>query len=1082
MQDGARVSETQDTQPSSPIIPDGRRSRRRSGQGSGRGPGRLVIVLLVILGLLLAAALTLYAARREAARQVLIGWLERRGIEAEVQVERLELDTLTARIRVGDAGNPDFSVERVEVDYALGLPWSETGLGVTPSRIRLIRPILRASWREGVFSMGSLDPLIEEFRDRPPGPEARGPLVLIEQGRLNLGTDYGPLDVRADARIEDGRLMRLSARAGEAALVSGDTRINLSGARLDLATTGERTRLDLAAIFEGVAAPGLSGEAVRVGLSGEAPYPDLDERRSEGDLDLTATLAAGRLEAGDFAGRAVGARIALDGRVNGWLETFQLTGESEGMIGADALTLGQTSASAARLSFSETGLDVSRRGGALRWRLDGPMTLLAGRMRSGDLTLAGLDVRSGAVSAGGRSGEGQATAFEIVAPASVRASSLDFGELNLSGISGRMDADVTGDGIVLVEAAGRLQADRGRWPLLGAPGADDPPELATLKRALGGFRLEAPSFRLRTGSTGTELVLGQAARISPLNGGLVTLGAHPDAPLYAARPGQTGGGALILTGTAPETDVRVQIPDWRLTPGGFTATLDGAAGFNFGFARDIDVAAAGTLTSGGGRLTFRPDGCVAITAAQLAFGENDARALSGDLCAADGPLVAVTDGGWTATGRMQGATAEVPFLAMRFSDMAGPLTVRGTDAGLEMDAGVEAARVADTTQPRRFYPLDATGSASLTDDVWLGRFDLSSGPHRLGSVDLKHDGRIEAGGVAFDASGLVFAEDGLQPDDVTPLTEGLIDPPVTGGAGFTGRFDWTPEGATSSGVLTVQDLDFVSPAGPVTGLNGEVAFTSLTPLVTAPEQRLTAEGIQALASVTDLNLLFELGAGSFQVSGADLDVAGGHVVIEPFDVPLDRTQPFGGTLVFENVQLGELIGGAGFGEQVALNAVVSGRVPFTWDAENGFRVTNGSLYAVQPGRLEIAREALSGLEAGGGGEDVPPNVVQDLAYQAMEELAFDILTAEVNSLDEGRLGVLFRIRGRHDPPERQELRLTLSELISREFLNRELPLPSGTEIDLTLDTTLNLNELVSDIMSLNRARRGESEENSDEEE
>ena len=108
--------------------------------------------------------------------------------------------------------------------------------------------------------------------------------------------------------------------------------------------------------------------------------------------------------------------------------------------------------------------------------------------------------------------------------------------------------------------------------------------------------------------------------------------------------------------------------------------------------------------------------------------------------------------------------------------------------------------------------------------------------------------------------------------------------------------------------------------------------------------------------------------------------------------------------------------------------------------------------------------------------------MQDLAYQAMENLSFDILSAQVNSLDEGRLGVLFRIRGRHDPPQRQELRIPLAEFISREFLNRELPLPSGTEIDLTLDTTLNLNELVSDIMSLNRARRGESEENSDEEE
>ena len=49
------------------------------------------------------------------------------------------------------------------------------------------------------------------------------------------------------------------------------------------------------------------------------------------------------------------------------------------------------------------------------------------------------------------------------------------------------------------------------------------------------------------------------------------------------------------------------------------------------------------------------------------------------------------------------------------------------------------------------------------------------------------------------------------------------------------------------------------------------------------------------------------------------------------------------------------------------------------------------------------------------------------------------------------------------------------ELISREFLNRELPLPSGTEIDLTLDTTINANQLASDFLALQRARRGEDE-------
>jgi hypothetical protein len=154
--------------------------------------------------------------------------------------------------------------------------------------------------------------------------------------------------------------------------------------------------------------------------------------------------------------------------------------------------------------------------------------------------------------------------------------------------------------------------------------------------------------------------------------------------------------------------------------------------------------------------------------------------------------------------------------------------------------------------------------------------------------------------------------------------------------------------------------------------------------------------------------------------------------------------------------------------------VVSGRLPFTSDPQAGWRIAEGSLNAVQPGRLSIEREALSGLQAGGGGESVPPGTVEDLAYQAMENLAFDVLSAEVNSLDEGRVSVLFHIKGRHDPPERQELRIGLAELISRRFLDRPLPLPSDTGIDLTLDTTLNLNQLISDLIALNAARNGEA--------
>jgi hypothetical protein len=125
-----------------------------------------------MLLLLLAAAL--YLNRRAAARELLVGWLDRRGIDADVEVERLELSGFVGRIVIGDPRDPDIRVERVEVDYALAMPWSEAGLGVTPSRIRLVRPVAKARWTKGRLSMGRLDPLIDEFLARPRAPRCRG--------------------------------------------------------------------------------------------------------------------------------------------------------------------------------------------------------------------------------------------------------------------------------------------------------------------------------------------------------------------------------------------------------------------------------------------------------------------------------------------------------------------------------------------------------------------------------------------------------------------------------------------------------------------------------------------------------------------------------------------------------------------------------------------------------------------------------------------------------------------------------------------------------------------------------------------
>ena len=1036
----------------------------------GRVARRVLIGLGAALCILLVLVALLYLNRRAATRQILVGWLERQGVPAEMEIERVELDGLVASIRIGDPRNPDAVVERVEVDYAIGAPWSKAGLGVTPSRIRLIRPVLRASFRDGELSVGSLDPLVERFMGRPPQPDARGPLVLVEQARVRLDTEYGPVGVFGDARIDDGKLIRLSARMPPANLKSGDIEARALAATLAVTTTGDRVAVRAAASADQTTLPGFTGAGTRLTVTGDLPYPDLERRRGDGQARLNIGLVAARLTAGDLAARDAVAEVSLDGRTTGWLDAFRIEGAADADVRAVRLDGPDLDAAAAALRWTDARAVLARDDDGLSWRIDGPARVSAARASGAGLDGVEVALTSRRLTAGGRD-----AAFEVTGPLGLAADRLGWGELSLTGARGAADLELVSDAGLRLTLAGGLRAARGAWPLFGPADDDDGADLAEMKRALGAFAVDVPAFTLAAGDGGTRVTLDRAATLRPANGGVLTL-RPADGPIYAAAPGQSGGGSLALTATRGRglPEAAFAVPAWRLTPDGFTADLDGRAALDFDLARGIALDTRGRLTSSNGRVTYVAAECTPLTVERLELGENDVVDLSGRACPIDRPLVSIADGRWRADGALAGLDASAPFLALNFRDAHGRFAATGGPAGLGLETRVDRATVEDATTPLRFNPLQASGSARLANEDWTGAFDLSRNDTALGRLDLAHDGPSGAGGLTIDAPSIVFAEGGLQPADLSPLAGDFVGSPATGSVAFEGRVDWLAEAeGSSTGRLTIPGLDFVSPAGPVKGLKGTVDFTSLAPLVTAPGQRLTADVLESVAPLTDIELSFGLDKAGVTVEGGDLSIAGGLVRVEPFVLPLDRSQPFSGVIVLENVQLGEIIAGSGFGDSVMLDAVVSGRLPFTSDPVAGIRISAGTLAAVQPGRLSIQRTALSDLEAGGGGEGVPPNTVQDLAYQAMENLSFDILSAEVNSLDEGRIGVLFRIRGRHDPPQHQELRISLAEFISREFLNRELPLPSGTGIDLTLDTTLNLNQLIGDLLELNRARNGD---------
>ena len=68
--------------------------------------------------------------------------------------------------------------------------------------------------------------------------------------------------------------------------------------------------------------------------------------------------------------------------------------------------------------------------------------------------------------------------------------------------------------------------------------------------------------------------------------------------------------------------------------------------------------------------------------------------------------------------------------------------------------------------------------------------------------------------------------------------------------------------------------------------------------------------------------------------------------------------------------------------------------------------------------------------------------------------------SSINSVANGRLSILFKIKGKSDPPKAQVAEVAVADIINGTALQKPVLLPSGTPIDLTLDTSLNFDELL----------------------
>jgi hypothetical protein len=527
----------------------------------------------------------------------------------------------------------------------------------------------------------------------------------------------------------------------------------------------------------------------------------------------------------------------------------------------------------------------------------------------------------------------------------------------------------------------------------------------------------------------------------------LTLSGTPQDLHGALKASLSGKGLPAITLDVPHLDRSGDA--WR----GQTALT---ARIDYAMLRGASLAAAGALAGKGGDWAFSLQSCASVKlAAFKPAATNLAENVAGTICPSAGkPLLALDAKGWRLIGQARDVSAGLPLANVRMDKADGTLSFTGASQSLPQGSvTLASAEMTDRAASPRFNPLSGAGAITLKSNLWQGKLSVTGpGKAPLGDVTFTHDMRTAAGIAHIAAPHLVFADGKLQPGSLSPLLAAFKH--ADGAADFSGDVTWTAQEIKSRGRLAVSNFDFLSPLGKAHGVKTALEFTSLLPPVTAPAQTLVISRIDWTLPFANVDVRFGFSPSAIAVDRVDSGIADGHATLGAFTLNLANPGRIEGVADIKSIALSPLVAASNLEGKVKLEGKVSGHIPFTAGPE-GFRIANGHLDADAGGRLSINRA----LWAQGDGA-VSANAVQDFAYQALENLAYEHLSADLNSVAGGRLQVVFKIKGMSDPPQPQEAKVGLMELLNGTALQKPIPLPSKTPIDLTLDTSLNFDELL----------------------
>jgi Dicarboxylate transport len=605
-------------------------------------------------------------------------------------------------------------------------------------------------------------------------------------------------------------------------------------------------------------------------------------------------------------------------------------------------------------------------------------------------------------------------------------------------------------GEVQATARGSLSLDDSKAVLASVPLlSSDVRTTDALVSALGDLTVSV-HLSWRTTNDGAAYVLDGPAQVTGAGPVLMRVSILPGG-LRVNSSGIVGGIAIILSGR-DVPNFALSIPQFSWRGSKMDAVLAVTARFDFGALQDITLEAQAVAQRRIGLFVVDLQRCASMRLASLsARGKLIASDATMTFCAANGrPLLRASNGAWALRGIATDLSAKLDAARLKLTRGGADVAVDGSTGTAPGAVVTVSALLSDPARAARLATEKVTGNIVLADNIVHSQFDIAAGPRRvhIGNISVTHKMTTGTGHAIIDFRAVTFSPQGLQPSNISPLLSTIAQ--ADGSAGFAGRLDWTAKHLDSRGQLDVDDLRFTSPLGEAERLRTHIVFTSLLPLVTAPNQQIDIARVDWALPFTESETHISIASSRIHIDDARTDIAGGTVSLSPLSVDLSSGTTIHGIVRLEHVALGSIIGVSNLGSKLHLEGPVSGIIPFSFGPD-GLHFAGGQIEADGPGRLSIDSSLWGGGEA---------NAAEKAAYKAMENLAYDTLSASIDSQPGGRLRLDFHVSGYDDSPGPRNLRFGLFELLRGTAFQTNIPVPQGTAINLELDTSLNFDELL----------------------